>query len=104
MNDPETFREALDTIFQVVHNPDPIQVRLVEVSEEHIGGGFGQFSLFFHGPADEILPQGTYSFRHDVLGSLALFIVPIIGSNRERIVYQACLSRPAPPVELRIRN
>jgi hypothetical protein len=30
--------------------------------------------------------------RHDALGSLALFIVPIAGSTRERTIYQACFS------------
>ena len=34
--------------------------------------------------------------RHDALGTLELFIVPVLGSNHERIVYQACLSRPLP--------
>lgn len=35
-----------------------------------------------------------YAFHHDTLGSLMLFIVPVVGSNAERIVYQACFSGP----------
>ena len=94
MNRPETFREQLDTIFQVDHESGPIPLRLAEVADERVGGGMQQFSLFFHGAADRALPQGTYSFRHAELGSLMVFIVPVIGSNAERIVYQACFSGP----------
>ncbi len=94
--DPATFRAQIDTIFGVDHDSGQISLRLVEVADERTGGGFQQFSLFFHGPADRLLPQGAYSFRHDALGGLELFIVPVLGSNHERIVYQVCFSRPAP--------
>jgi ribosomal protein S18 acetylase RimI-like enzyme len=95
--DPATYREHLGTIFGVDHELEPVQFRLAEVTDERVGGGFGQFSLIFHGPADPVLSQGMYSFRHDALGSLALFIVPVVGSNADRTVYQACFSRPVPP-------
>jgi hypothetical protein len=91
--DPATYREQLGTIFSV-DQPDRVELRLAEVTDERVGGGTRQFSLFFHGPAGRVLPQGTYSFRHAALGSLLLFIVPVIGSNAERIVYQACFSVP----------
>ena len=87
------YREQLGTIFSV-DQPGPIELQLTEVTDERVSGGIRQFSLFFHGPADRILPQGTYSFRHAALGSLMLFIVPVIGSNAERIVYQACFNVP----------
>ena len=96
MNNPETFREHLDSVFQVDDETDPIQLRLVEVSDEGVAHGIRQFSLFFHGPADRVLPQNTYAITHESLGSIALFIVPVVGSNRERIVYQACFSVAAP--------
>jgi hypothetical protein len=94
VNDPATFREQLDTIFRVDHESGAIPLRLAEVAGPRIGGGLQQFSVFFHGAADRILPQGMYSFHHEALGSLTLFIVPIVGSNEERIVYQACFSGP----------
>jgi hypothetical protein len=103
MNDPETFREQLDTVFQVDHDSGPIPLRLAEVADERVGGGMQQFSLYFHGAADRILQQGMYSFRHDALGSLTLFIAPGIGSDAQRIVDQACFSGPgqARPVPCR---
>jgi len=93
MNDPDAYREQVDTVFQVEHQAGPVPLRLAEVADQGTGGGFQQFSLFFHGPADRLLPQGTYAMRHDALGTLALFIVPIVGSNAERIIYQAAFSR-----------
>jgi hypothetical protein len=101
MNAPERFREQLDTIFQVHHDSGAIPLRLAEVADGRTGGGLQQFSLFFHGPAERILPQGTFPFHHDVLGSLMLFIVPVLGSNAERIIYQACFSRPSSRSERR---
>jgi hypothetical protein len=97
MNRPETFREQIDTIFEVDHDSGPTALRLAEVTDQRGGGGMLQFSLFFHGAPDRLLSQGTYAFRHEALGSLSLFIVPIIGSNAERIIYQACFSVPAEP-------
>jgi hypothetical protein len=93
MNDPDTYRKQLDTVFQVEYGSGPVPLRLTEVADERTGGSVQQFSLFFHGPGDRILPQGTYSMQHDVLGALALFIVPVVGSNAERIIYQACFTR-----------
>src|ERR1700722_380591 len=87
------YREQLGTIFSV-DQPGPIELQLTEVTDERVSGGIRQFSLFFHGPADRLLPQGTYSFRHAALGSVMLIIVPVIGSNAERIVYQACFNVP----------
>lgn len=93
MNDPDAYREHVDSVFHVEHEAGPVPLRLAEVADQVTSGGFQQFSLFFHGPADRLLPQGTYAMRHDALGSLALFIVPVVGSNAERIVYQAAFSR-----------
>lgn len=36
-----------------------------------------QYSLIFRGPADTLLPQGTYRMEHDRLGAFDLFLVPI---------------------------
>ena len=96
MNDPALYREQLGSIFLAEHGAARLELRLADLVEERSADGLQQFSLFFHGPADHILQQGTYAFTHHALGPLALFIVPVIGSNHERIVYQACFSRPVP--------
>ena len=94
--DPAAFRAQVDTIFDVDSEAGAVPLRLAEVADGRSGGGFEQFSLFFHGPPDRLLAQGSYSFRHDAFAALELFIVPVLGSNHERIVYQACLSRLVP--------
>jgi hypothetical protein len=100
LTDPETYRDQIDTVFRVNHDAGLVPLRLVEIADSPLGDG-RQFSLIFHGPVTAAVPQGTYAFEHDALGALALFIVPIVGSNHERIVYQACfnLMPPAPTSE-----
>lgn len=90
-----TFRAHVDTTFMADPGARGIPLRLAEVGDERVSGGMEQFSLFFHGPADRLLPQGTHALEHTALGLLALFLVPVAGSNHERIIYQACFSRPA---------
>lgn len=94
-HDASMFRAHLDTTFTADPGVRGVPLRLAEVVDDRASGGMDQFSLFFHGPADRLLPQGTYALEHAVLGPLALFLVPVVGSNHERIVYQACFSRPS---------
>lgn len=97
--EPPALRAQLDTIFHAVDGADQIPLRLVEVVEGQSDRRVQRFSILFHGPAERLLPQATYSFSHDALGEFLLFIVPVVGSNDERIVYEACFSRQvaAPP-------
>jgi hypothetical protein len=87
----DTFRPHLDTTF-VTTGATSVPLRLADVVDEPISYGLRQFSLFFNGPPDPMLPQDTYSLQHPALGELMVFLVPVVGSNRERIVYQACFS------------
>jgi len=90
---PATYRESLHTVFHVESGTGVVDLELANVTDEIVSGDYTQFSLFFHGPTGHLLPQGTYTLDHDVLGPLTLFIVPVIGSNHERIVYEACFSQ-----------
>jgi hypothetical protein len=48
------------------------------------------FSLFFHGPAEHMLPQQTWPLDHDELGRLDVFLVPVEARQEEGvIVYEA---------------
>jgi hypothetical protein len=88
-----TFEAQLGTIFRLGGDGARIPLRLTEVTKQPIRGGCERFSAFFEGPANRVVAQGTYTFEHEALGSLTLFIVPVIGSNAERIVYEACFNR-----------
>jgi hypothetical protein len=96
LGDPATYRPLLESAFVIDQDAGPVELRLVRVDEERVSGGFGQFSIFFHGPASRLLPQGIHALRHQTLGTIELFLVPVVGSNRERILYEACFSRLVP--------
>ena len=46
------------------------------------------FSLVFRGPLEAQLGQGTYALRHDALGVLGIFLVPI-ARDAEAMRYEA---------------
>jgi hypothetical protein len=46
------------------------------------------YSLVFRGPASPVLPQRIYRFRHERMGDLELFLVPI-GPDGEGMRYEA---------------
>ena len=92
MSDPADFRAHLESTFRVRTGAGDVTLRLVNVTEEPVSNGLRQFSLFLHGPPEALLPQGTYEIDHDQLGASAWFMVPVVGSNAERIVYQVCFT------------
>ena len=93
--DVATFRAQLGTVFRVDCDGRQVPLCLTEVADGRSGGGFQRFSVIFHGPVEPPLVQGNYTFHHDALGSFPLFIVPLLESNAERMVYEACFSRRA---------
>lgn len=53
------------------------------------------FSCLFFGAKDRALGQRTYGLKHDKLGEIELFLVPIVNPNPddERLCYEAAFSR-----------
>jgi hypothetical protein len=93
----ETFRPRIAEPFRVaLENGRTLELRLEEVraaGEETAGpdrdaGLRLPFSILFRGPLDPLLPQKTYLFEHDELGSFDLFIVPI-GRDEAGTCYEA---------------
>lgn len=82
--------EKLDAATFTVASVEPAQqLRLVEVVRKGQGERMGgSFSLLWQSDSDEILPQGSYLIRHDELGELELFIVPV-GQASEGVHYEA---------------
>src|SRR6185295_17772971 len=87
--DPSEFRAQLDTTFSVGGDAGRVPLRLAEVNDGRSDRRLRRFSLIFNGPPDPVLPQGLYSFHHDAFGEIILFIVPVLGSNDQRTVYEA---------------
>jgi hypothetical protein len=89
----EAFRQHLNTTFRVrVETPRPLELELVEVkgyaplpNEEQ---RMERFSIFFHGPPDMLLHQGSHALEHEVMGEVLLFLVPV-AQNESGFRYEA---------------
>ena len=93
----EQFAEHLNSKFRIPLQPSgAVELELMEVVGTLSTPRQEQFSLFFRGPADLYLPQMTYHMRHDAMGELDLFIVPI-GRDPEGFRYEAVFNRPLDP-------
>lgn len=78
----EDFRQHEGTKFLVrVEAPRPVEFELLRVQsynpQENEARNMERYSLFFNGPADIFLQQGTYPFEHPSMGELSLFVVPV---------------------------
>lgn len=83
----EEFRRHLGTKFGVrVATPSPIELELTEVKDynpqPNEPSGMERFSLFFHGPGDIMLRQGTFTLEHPSMGEVTLFMVPVAQEPR----------------------
>lgn len=89
------FESARNSSFTVsaegAASPD-VQLALTALHTRPAPPGFEQFSLMFSGPAAPLLPQGIYCFKHEQLGELPLFMVPV-GKRSDGIQYEVCISR-----------
>jgi hypothetical protein len=88
----ETFAGRLGETFRVDGDSGVVDLRLAS-AEAGPGRpakpeGRTPFSIVFVGPLEPVLPQQTYRFAHDGLGSFELFIVPI-GPDEDGMQYQA---------------
>jgi hypothetical protein len=93
----DTFAECLNSTFTIrVDESSSFSMTLIEVSplpERSPGTGTAPmtrapFSLVFRGPKESVLSQRIYSFEHESLGELDIFIVPI-GPDDEGMRYEA---------------
>ena len=98
-----TFAGRLGDIFGLHAGPaEVVALELVQAtdlgSRSDVAGGEGapgqgeRFAITFQGPRDRLLPQGTYQFEHEQIGSFPLFIVPV-GTTKGGIQYEAVFNR-----------
>lgn len=88
----EEFRRHVGTKFVVrIQAPRPVELELDEVRGYRAGagepGGMERFSLFFYGPGDMLVPQGSFALEHPAMGELLLFIVPV-GRDERGLRYE----------------
>ena len=85
----EDFSENLNTRFRIPFQSGEVaELELIEVLETMRTPRQQQFSIFFHGPLNYMLPQGTYRMEHEKLGAIDIFIVPI-GREQDGFRYEA---------------
>jgi hypothetical protein len=91
-NDVAVYQPYVGTTFTIHGSPAPVVLQLARIDDRGVRDGTRHFSLFFHGAPAQLLHEGTYVLEHDALGPLLLFIAPVQGSTRERILYEACFT------------
>jgi uncharacterized protein DUF6916 len=91
---PERFRPHIGSDFTIDDRGQRVVLRLAHVADGGFANGMHQFSLIFHGPADRVLPGAIHALSHPSIGTLDIFLTPVVGSNASRTVYQACFSQP----------
>ena len=85
---PDAFRPHVGTPFSVeVAGDDPLVLTLQEVRLHREGHDLRAvpFTLVFTGPRDRLAPQATLVLRHDVLGDVVLFLVPVDVARYEAV-------------------
>ena len=73
----ENFAGQMNTKFSLLDSPQPFELELVELTAPTVTASQTYFSLYFLGGKEFMLPQGTYRMRHEKLGEMLLFLVPI---------------------------
>ena len=80
------FSQHVGTKFHLKADEREIELELIEVkgyvSQEIEQGGMERFSVFFSGPRDPFLPQGTYQMSHERMGEFELFLVPVASDDQ----------------------
>ena len=71
-----------------------VGVRVARVEERASTPSMVQFSLVLRGPAEPLVPQGTYLFTHAHAGDYAFLVTPI-GRWEGGFEYEACFSHAA---------
>ena len=89
----EQFASRLGSHFTLSDDDMPsIDLRLIEVQPLQKHGGLPEsrtpFSLLFKAASQQVFPQRLYHLRHDAMGELPIFLVPI-GRDAEGVTYEA---------------
>lgn len=85
----EQFAEHIKSKFYVpTDDVSSIELELAECNDLGTTARQEQFSLLFAGPLNVFMQQSIYPLRHETLGELSLFLVPVKRDN-EHFYYEA---------------
>lgn len=89
----ESFDAHMNDKFEIhTESAGVVEVELVEGTEEN-NENVECFSLIFKGPKDKEFEQGIHKIKHQKIGELNLFLVPIVSKKQDGIYYQAVFNR-----------
>jgi hypothetical protein len=83
-----TFADRVGEQFTLEDQPDSYPLVLTECERHGASLTREAFSLMFLGPVEPVLPQQIYPLRHEQLGVLELFLVPL-GCDASGTRYEA---------------
>lgn len=90
------FEQNLHTVFDCVQaSGESLPLQLTELRSGRSSPRQEQFALLFRGPLETPLAQGMYPLRHEVLGELDIFLVPV-GMDAQGYSYEAVFNRLLP--------
>jgi hypothetical protein len=81
------YQGAINSKFAVVISEGIVELELFEVTDNGSTLENSRFSLLFKGPAEKFLQQDIYQIRHEQLGELDLFMVPL-GAFQDGFKYE----------------
>jgi Domain of unknown function (DUF6916) len=92
----EMFADCLNAKFQMVDEPSgPIELELTQVSERRVTPKQEAFSVLFRGPADRMMAQRIHRIKHERLGEMDLFLVPV-DKDEAGVYYEAVFNLLVP--------
>ena len=77
------------------HPAGTVTLELAAIDDVPGGSRDASFSLLFRAGGHEYIPQATYRMRHDALGVLDIFLVPI-RRDTQGVYYEALFNRSVP--------
>lgn len=88
-----TFRDNLNTEFSIrINDADAVELELIECNDLGSTPKHEQFSILFRGPLQPFLQQMIYELRHEELGDVSIFLVPV-RKDSEFVYYEAVFNR-----------
>ncbi len=88
----ESFSPHVNSTFALGLGESTVELTLTQATKQPVNPFAGMmrepFSLIFRSGIPVVLPQRIYPFKHESLGKLDIFIVPI-GRDPNGVVYQA---------------
>jgi hypothetical protein len=76
-----SFTETTGSTFEVVDLSPSLALKLTRVVGHASTPTNEAFSVFFLGPGDIFMSQGTRTLRHDKFGEMEIFLVPVAKTN-----------------------